>query len=148
MRLSQRFNNLSTGAKYTCDRCNGSGYISIYNHICNGVCFKCSGAGVIISHQLFGASSYQMKFQRNNTDKEHDKVQSITSRWYLVTEKFSDKTRVVFAFTSRCEIHAKKLAQRFMLEKEGASESSLQKFRVIAGDIGEKKKQVIKRLCV
>jgi hypothetical protein len=26
-----------------CDRCNGQGYISKYNHISNGMCFKCYG---------------------------------------------------------------------------------------------------------
>ena len=29
----------------TCDRCNGSGYIARYNHIENGICFKCRGVG-------------------------------------------------------------------------------------------------------
>ncbi|ELI6455808.1 HNH endonuclease, partial [Flavobacterium psychrophilum] len=27
----------------TCDRCNGSGYFPEYNHIKNGICFKCNG---------------------------------------------------------------------------------------------------------
>ena len=26
-----------------CERCNGHGYISKYNHISNGICFKCYG---------------------------------------------------------------------------------------------------------
>jgi hypothetical protein len=29
--------------RVTCDRCNGSGYIPRYNHIENGICFKCRG---------------------------------------------------------------------------------------------------------
>lgn len=27
-----------------CDRCNGTGYLSEFNHVHNGVCFKCNGA--------------------------------------------------------------------------------------------------------
>lgn len=31
-----------------CDRCSGSGYLPQYNHVQNGVCFKCGGEGVLI----------------------------------------------------------------------------------------------------
>lgn len=32
-----------------CDRCEGSGYLSEYSHVQNGVCFKCYGEGVDLS---------------------------------------------------------------------------------------------------
>lgn len=32
-----------------CDKCNGTGYLSQYNHIEHGVCFKCGGEGTIIN---------------------------------------------------------------------------------------------------
>lgn len=32
----------------TCDRCLGSGYLHQYDHVQNGVCFKCCGEGVLI----------------------------------------------------------------------------------------------------
>ena len=32
----------------TCDRCSGSGYLPQYNHVQNGVCFKCGGEGVLV----------------------------------------------------------------------------------------------------
>lgn len=31
---------------YKCPKCNGSGYLSCYAGIANGVCFSCAGAGV------------------------------------------------------------------------------------------------------
>lgn len=31
-----------------CDRCGGSGYLPQYNHVENGICFKCSGEGVVL----------------------------------------------------------------------------------------------------
>lgn len=42
--------NMGEPIKYnnTCDRCSGSGYLPLYNHIQNGVCFKCGGEGVLI----------------------------------------------------------------------------------------------------
>lgn len=33
----------------TCDRCGGSGYLPQYSHVEHGICFKCSGEGVIIN---------------------------------------------------------------------------------------------------
>lgn len=30
---------------YTCDKCNGKGYIIAFSHICQGVCFSCLGLG-------------------------------------------------------------------------------------------------------
>lgn len=32
----------------TCDRCGGSGYLPQYEHVENGICFKCWGEGVIL----------------------------------------------------------------------------------------------------
>lgn len=32
----------------TCNRCGGRGYIPEYNHVQNGICFKCGGEGVCI----------------------------------------------------------------------------------------------------
>jgi hypothetical protein len=32
-----------------CDRCGGSGYLPQYNHVENGICFKCGGEGVVLS---------------------------------------------------------------------------------------------------
>ena len=32
----------------TCYRCSGSGYLPQYNHVQNGVCFKCGGEGVLV----------------------------------------------------------------------------------------------------
>jgi len=31
-----------------CDRCGGSGYLHQYNHVENGICFKCRGEGVVL----------------------------------------------------------------------------------------------------
>lgn len=31
---------------YRCDRCNGKGSIDRFNHVDNGVCFKCLGSGI------------------------------------------------------------------------------------------------------
>lgn len=32
----------------TCERCGGSGYLPQYNHVENGICFKCWGEGVVL----------------------------------------------------------------------------------------------------
>jgi DnaJ-class molecular chaperone len=31
-----------------CSKCNGSGRLPIYNHICGGKCFKCNGSGKVL----------------------------------------------------------------------------------------------------
>jgi len=40
--------NKFIGTLKVCDRCGGSGYLSQYIHVENGICFKCGGEGVII----------------------------------------------------------------------------------------------------
>lgn len=44
---SIRFKEI-TGHYNKCGRCNGTGYLPQYDHIENGVCFKCGGEGCII----------------------------------------------------------------------------------------------------
>lgn len=36
---------MNTAATYKCPKCNGSGYLSHYSGIANGVCFSCEGNG-------------------------------------------------------------------------------------------------------
>ena len=43
---------MNTAATYKCPKCNGSGYLSHYSGIANGVCFSCEGNGF-----KFGAAS-------------------------------------------------------------------------------------------
>ena len=42
----------SSGKTFTplipCDRCGGSGYLPQFNHVANGICFKCYGEGVVL----------------------------------------------------------------------------------------------------
>ncbi len=40
-------NNKLLKHMHTCNRCGGLGYINIYKHVQNGVCFACGGAGVV-----------------------------------------------------------------------------------------------------
>jgi len=35
--------------KVKCDNCNGRGYIHNFNHVANGLCFKCNGKGIVDS---------------------------------------------------------------------------------------------------
>lgn len=37
------------GLTTICPRCGGSGYLSQYNHIEHGICFKCNGEGVVLN---------------------------------------------------------------------------------------------------
>lgn len=41
-----------------CRKCNGTGYISIYNHIESGVCFDCKGTGEIINRRTKFSNTY------------------------------------------------------------------------------------------
>jgi|CEGE01.1.fsa_nt_gi hypothetical protein len=51
-RLSNRPSTSSQVRRYvdidernSCGRCGGTGYIPVYAHVCNGVCFSCCGSG-------------------------------------------------------------------------------------------------------
>lgn len=46
MAILKLMNNANT---YKCPKCNGSGYLSQYSGIANGVCFSCEGNGFKIS---------------------------------------------------------------------------------------------------
>lgn len=34
---------------HKCERCGGSGYLPQYNHVQNGICFKCGGEGTVVN---------------------------------------------------------------------------------------------------
>ena len=45
--ITARYNPIST---FICPRCGGSGTLSQYTHIKNGMCFQCNGHGVIMDN--------------------------------------------------------------------------------------------------
>ena len=62
------------GTKYyedivKCDFCNGSGYISYYQHYCNGVCFQCSGTGRKFKKWKEYTPQYQAKLDAKKIEK-------------------------------------------------------------------------------
>lgn len=51
--------------KIKCDNCNGTGYIPHYNHVENGICFKCMGSGFVIEKQ-YSKEELKKKEQKAN----------------------------------------------------------------------------------
>jgi hypothetical protein len=47
MTLKKYYSELNKTNTITCNRCGGSGRLPQYNHVENGICFKCRGEGVV-----------------------------------------------------------------------------------------------------
>ena len=57
-----------------CGKCNGTGYLEMFNYYAEGACFDCKGSGVVGSATAKVQAKYQAELERMALDAEKDEV--------------------------------------------------------------------------
>lgn len=118
------------GQQGNCSRCNGLGYISIFRHVADGVCFECLGSGN--SKQPSSKVSTSSFIQ-----------QPRTRRWFIGFLKHGKNLEQLFAFTASSVEEGNDRVRR-ELENTGLATDYLgEHFELCIGDKGEDKKTIL-----
>jgi len=84
-----------------CSKCNGTGKISGFSHISNGVCFDCMGSGI-----LPGAKKHTVKYARSY-------VQQFCNKGFFLTE-ISDPLKPILCIKNK----GHKTAEQLLMEDD------------------------------
>jgi hypothetical protein len=117
----------------TCCKCRGSGYIGVFKHILDGICFDCNGKGIVSAHKSRGyCDSSNTGFSR-----------STSARWYIGATRDKNSFEVLFAFTSDSYQLAKNREDKELSVK---CLSQSPNYSLLIGMPNEQKGSLIKRI--
>ncbi len=138
MNIQQLDEHLSAHAAFrqnTCPRCNGRGFLEVYRHVENGVCFLCRGEGV-----------YSGPISDHSSLKSQITSEASTKRWFLGYLSTNDRTpKQIFAFTADDLQAGKARADRELAALGYPDSPKPDGYYLIIGGIDETKQELIAR---
>lgn len=119
-----------------CPKCDGTGFIQVYGHVQSGRCFKCGGAGAVVTNakdaKIDAAKRAEERAQLEQQRRENDAARIARMERPLVTQLTSIPGVEFFTnLLSAKSTPQRKPSPKFLVKGKGHGEASMEQ---VCGD--------------